>query len=99
MYDIDPIAPHQPAAFRVGRRYVTAIAARPLVTIALALTAASVSRTAPAQDVPAETITGNWGGMRTHLHEQGIDLLLSYTAEPAYNATGGDRNALRYTDQ
>jgi carbohydrate-selective porin OprB len=85
MDDIDPIAPHQPATFRVGRRNVTAIAARPLVTIALALATASVSRTAPAQDVPAETITGDWGGLRTHLHERGIDLLLSYMSNILQN--------------
>src|SRR5690242_3197597 len=115
MDDIDPITPHRlaaerhpqrgaaphdrRAAFRAGRPSFMARAARPLVMVALVLTAASVSRTALAQDVPAETITGDWGGLRSHLHDLGLDLSLSYTAEPAYNATGGDRNALRYTDQ
>jgi porin len=115
MDDIDPIAPHrladdrQPqhgaaqndrrAACRAGRLSFMARAARPLAMAALVLTAASVSRIASAQDVPAETITGDWGGLRSRLRDRGIDLSLSYTAEPAYNATGGDRNALRYTDQ
>src|SRR4051794_25435537 len=113
MDDIDPMAPHRRAADRqprrgtarhdrratrrAGRTSFVANAARALVMVGFVLTAASVSRTAPAQDLRAETITGDWGGLRSRLHDRGIDLSLSYTAEPAYNATGGDRNALRYT--
>ncbi len=34
-------------------------------------------------------LTGNWGGGRSRLHEAGIDLGLSYTAEPAALISGG----------
>ena len=111
MDDIDPIASHwlapdrQPQcdeaqhSGRAGSPSFMPSAARSLVIVALVLAAASLSRTAPAQEVGSDTITGDWGGLRARLHDWGIDLLLSYTAEPAYNATGGDRNAVRYTDQ
>ena len=34
-------------------------------------------------------LTGDWGGGRSKLHEAGIDLRLSYTAEPAALLSGG----------
>jgi porin len=44
-------------------------------------------------------LLGDWGGVRTGLHEHGVDFQLTYFAEPAYNASGGDKHLLRYADQ
>lgn len=44
-------------------------------------------------------LLGDWGGLRTRLHEHGVDFQLNYFSEPAYNVSGGDRQLLRYADQ
>jgi porin len=55
---------------------------------------------ARADDLDSEQfLTGDWGGLRTHLHDRGVDLQLTYFSEPAYNAAGGDDHLLRYADQ
>ena len=42
------------------------------------------------KDYPKEDfLTGDWGGGRSRLHEAGIDLGLTYTAEPAALLSGG----------
>jgi porin len=46
-----------------------------------------------------DTITGNWGGIRTRLEEAGISLRGHYTSESAYNPSGGQFEAARYTQQ
>ena len=44
-------------------------------------------------------LLGDWGGLRTRLHERGVDFQLNYFSEPAYNVSGGDKRLLRYADQ
>ena len=44
-------------------------------------------------------LLGDWAGLRTRLHERGVDFLLHYFSEPAYNLSGGDKRLLRYADQ
>lgn len=44
-------------------------------------------------------LLGDWGGLRSRLHERGVDFQLTYFSEPAYNAAGGDGNLVRYADQ
>lgn len=36
-----------------------------------------------------QNLTGDWGGYRTKLHDAGVDVGLSYTAEPAASISGG----------
>src|SRR5580658_11099417 len=48
---------------------------------------------------PQDYLTGDWGGLRSRLHDDGVDLQLAYFSEPAYNAAGGDRRLARYADQ
>ena len=52
-----------------------------------------VVSTAGAEDLyPSQDyLSGDWGGYRTKLHDTGIDLGVSYTAEPAYSVSGGYR--------
>ena len=53
-----------------------------------------------AQDGDSDThLLGDWGGLRTLLHDRGVDLQLTYFSEPAYNAAGGDEHLARYADQ
>lgn len=42
---------------------------------------------------------GDWHGYRSDLKARGIDFQFAYGSETAYNATGGTRNLVRYTDQ
>ena len=49
----------------------------------------------------ANYMTGDWGGLRSELHEKGADLTIEYVGEAAANLHGGynkDKTA-RYTDQ
>ena len=46
----------------------------------------------------SDYLTGNWGGVRNRLREQGVDVLLHYTTEPMYNVSGGEKNGGTYTD-
>jgi porin len=58
-----------------------------------------------ATDAHADDITnrpnllGDWGGMRKHLADQGIQFNLGYGGELAHNFRGGTDNLTRYTDQ
>lgn len=54
---------------------------------------------AHAADYAHDTLTGNWGGARTSLHEQGIDLSLDYVGEYAHNLEGGRQKTGAYADQ
>jgi porin len=45
------------------------------------------------------TMTGDWGGARTHLQELGIDFHGGFTTESAYNPIGGKFPAAAYTQQ
>ena len=46
-----------------------------------------------------DTMTGNWGGERTSLQDAGIDLRAHFTTESAGNPSGGNYQAVRYTQQ
>lgn len=49
-----------------------------------------------AEDV---TLTGSWGGLRSRLHDDGVDLSAGYVSESAWNVSGGQRERLRETGQ
>ena len=53
------------------------------------------SQTSP----PPTGLTGDWGGMRTELHDMGIDAAASYVSETAGNYEGGSRQITRETGQ
>jgi porin len=46
-----------------------------------------------------DTMTGNWGGERTSLQDAGINLRAHFTTESAGNPSGGNYQAVRYTQQ
>ena len=48
---------------------------------------------------PPATLTGEWGGLRTSLRNDGVDLTASYGSETAANVSGGDRHLVRETGQ
>lgn len=52
-----------------------------------------VPRAAPA------TLTGEWGGLRTRLRDDGIDLTASYGTESATNVSGGARHRVTEAGQ
>ena len=52
-----------------------------------------VPRAAPA------TLTGEWGGLRTRLRDDGIDLTASYGTESASNVSGGAQHRVTETGQ
>jgi porin len=61
---------------------------------------AGASGTAAADESsPSEGLLGDFGGARTRLYQHGVDLQLSYFAEPAYNISGGSSHLLRSADQ
>ena len=66
----------------------------PLLAIAAAAAPAIADESSP-----SEGLLGDWGGARTRLYQRGVDLQLSYFAEPAYNVSGGTRRLLRSADQ
>lgn len=43
------------------------------------------------------TLTGDWGGLRHQLDEQGIKFTGDYSGETAYNAHGGQHRSARYS--
>lgn len=69
--------------------------------VLLAIGFAALPRLAEA-DEPGpfgNTLTGDWGGWRTRLSNDGIDFNLGYTTENAANVQGGTKQGVRYTDQ
>src|SRR5579871_2284634 len=78
--------------------------ARPIIpcTIAALLLTAPVraqeqaDQQAPPDFWHRDTLTGDWGGLRTALANQGIDISLSYTAEVFGNVTGGMKRGASY---
>jgi porin len=46
-----------------------------------------------------DTVFGTWGGLRSSLHDEGIDLGIEYKSETASNVRGGPKTGVRYTDQ
>jgi porin len=73
-----------------------AVASGAVRIILLSLLAAAPARAA---GPPGGTITGDWGGLRARLRQQGLELSVGWTTESAFNARGGDRQIVRYTDQ
>ena len=63
----------------------------------VALCAAMIAGAAQADSSPY--LTGNWDGLRDHLIAAGVHPRADYVGEPAYNASGGDEQAIRYADQ
>jgi porin len=57
------------------------------------------TRAEPAATHPEPWLTGTWGGYRTDLFDKGVDLQVVYVTESAYNAAGGIRQLVDYTDQ
>ncbi|WP_161989060.1 carbohydrate porin [Sphingomonas glacialis] len=49
-------------------------------------------------DAP-DTLTGEWGGLRTRLRDDGLDLAAGYVSETAWNASGGMRERVVETGQ
>ncbi|WP_340313622.1 carbohydrate porin [Rhizorhabdus argentea] len=45
------------------------------------------------------TLTGEWGGLRSRLRDDGVDLTGGYVSESAWNVSGGQRNEVRETGQ
>ncbi|RUM44508.1 MAG: hypothetical protein DSY80_04325 [Desulfocapsa sp.] len=43
-----------------------------------------------------DNLTGDWGGNRSTLHDAGVDIGLSYTAEPAASVSGGYKTGSTY---
>ena len=67
-----------------------------IVLLVLAFSAGDIF----ADDVsPNQGVTGDWGGLRTKLYQDGVDFQLGFVTEAAYNVTGGDSNLLRNADQ
>lgn len=54
---------------------------------------------AQASDQPPPSLTGDWGGLRPQLHEDGVDLSIGYTSETAGNVAGGNRDDVREAAQ
>jgi porin len=48
---------------------------------------------------PPSGVTGDWGGVRTKLHDAGIDVAGSYILETASNFSGGDRRSVTAVGQ
>lgn len=48
---------------------------------------------------PPTGLSGDWGGLRTRLHDAGIDTAASYVSETAGNFNGGSRQVARETGQ
>lgn len=44
-------------------------------------------------------LTGDWGGIRTDLRDDGVDLKAGYVSETAWNVSGGERERIRETGQ
>jgi porin len=44
----------------------------------------------------SDYLTGNWGGARDRLREKGFEIGFNYTAEPMYNAFGGEKTGGTY---
>ena len=72
---------------------------RTILLACLAVLLAGAAHAEP-QSKPAQAwLLGDWGGYRTKLFDWGVDLQVSYVNEIAYNAQGGVRNLVDYTDQ
>ena len=71
------------------------------LSAAAALVLSANAMAADAFSADSKWMTGDWGGERTKLIEQGIDIKADYVGEAGYNAHGGynDDKTGRYADQ
>jgi porin len=53
----------------------------------------------PRVETPPPSLTGEWGGLRTKLRDEGVDLGVNYVSETAWNPAGGQREKIRETGQ
>lgn len=54
----------------------------------------------PKNDAPdKDHLLGDWGGLRTRLHDSGVDLSLGYIGEGAAVVSGGKRHGVDYAQQ
>jgi porin len=71
-----------------------------LLTIVAMLFASSIAHAENPPTPPSQPwLLGDWGGVRTRLYEKGIDFQLGHVSETAYNALGGTKALVDYTDQ
>ena len=70
----------------------------PPTRFALLAIALLASGSAHAGDT-SDTLTGDWGGLRTDLRAKGIEFQFGYVSETAANLRGGTRHLTDYTDQ
>ena len=47
----------------------------------------------------SDALTGDWGGLRTRLQNEGFNFTGGYVSETASNLQGGNQTTVRYTDQ
>ncbi|MFC3650235.1 carbohydrate porin [Dyella humi] len=70
-----------------------------IALIAMAGIVASANTIASDQDYASTTLTGDWGGARQRLYDQGVDIGVDYLGEFAHNTSGGIRQTDAYADQ
>jgi len=51
------------------------------------------------QPPPSYGLTGDWGGFRTKLHDDGVDISAGYTGELGWNFAGGEKHDVTETGQ
>jgi porin len=89
-----PTGAHRAAQRRLLR--LTSGALTLLCTVAATLS--SVAAELPADDIwTRETLTGDWGGLRSRLEKSGITFTLPYTTDLLANVGGGIRRGSIYT--
>jgi porin len=72
----------------------------PPSSIAQTATAGQPAVSTAATPPPADDhLLGDWGGLRTYLNQNGLDLELSYLGETVGNVTGGAKRSVVYADQ
>jgi Carbohydrate-selective porin len=67
------------------------------ITSSLLLALASSSALADGDLMNRSTMTGDWGGLRHQLEEDGVKFTGDYSGETAYNAHGGLHRSARYS--
>ncbi|WP_288501049.1 carbohydrate porin, partial [uncultured Pseudomonas sp.] len=67
------------------------------ITAGLLLVLASNGAMAEADLLRRSTFTGDWGGLRHQLEDNGVKFSADYSGETAYNADGGLHRSARYS--
>ena len=87
------------AAAAGGSLAFVALLLLPVVSHADELSVAKSADAASPAVASEPWLFGDWAGERLRLRDQGFDFQFGYVSEVAYNATGGDRQMVRYADQ